>query len=160
MIILWSLCSFSFYVISYYVTEFPGSIYTNGILMGVADLTACFVSTILLKWINFKQIFFSSFSICLVVSLIFTFYNNSPEVGYICVFLLRHSITILFMLCFFVTSEIFSSNVKARVFSICNFFARALTLMAPMVAQAVPNAMLTITAACTIGVLSVNFLKA
>lgn len=42
MIVNWSSCSFSYYLLSYYTKYFKGTMYSNTALLGVADILATF----------------------------------------------------------------------------------------------------------------------
>lgn len=96
MIILWSTCSLAFYIVSFYLTEFPGSIFTNGILMGLADLLVGPVTKLSTQCFSIKQIILTSLSITSVVSLALSTVNGSVEFGYVCVFLIRLNISLVF----------------------------------------------------------------
>jgi hypothetical protein len=96
MIILWSICSLAFYIVSFYLTEFPGSIYTNGILMGIADLLVGPVTKLSTQSFSIKQIILTSLGITSAVSVALSTIDGSIEFGYACVFLIRLNISLVF----------------------------------------------------------------
>ena len=74
MIFNWSVCSFCYYVISFFVQYFKGDIYTNGVTMGIADALAVACVRIGQIYISTKKGFiisyFSVFSFTLLYMLV------------------------------------------------------------------------------------------
>jgi MFS family permease len=68
MIINWSSCSFSYYLLSYYTKYFKGTIYSNTALLGLADILATFSMRIMQNFFETKTNFMISFSLVFVVS--------------------------------------------------------------------------------------------
>jgi len=71
MILNWSTCSFSYYLLSYYTKYFKGSIYTNTMLLGVADICATFAMRGLQVFFETKTGFMISFCLVFIVSCIY-----------------------------------------------------------------------------------------
>jgi len=61
MVLNWSVCSFSYYVIGFFVKNFKGNMYTNAITMGGADLVAVTSLRLLQSHVSTKLGFILSF---------------------------------------------------------------------------------------------------
>ena len=59
----WGVACFSFYVLSYYVKYFSGSILVNGLLLGCADITAAIIGKTLQKCYSTKTMLMTGFTI-------------------------------------------------------------------------------------------------
>ena len=82
MAVNWSVCSFSFYVISFYLTDFPGSVYLNGSLLGIADLFAAPLSIVSAKYLGYSKSYAAGFSTACVFTIIYAIFESSHAVGY------------------------------------------------------------------------------
>lgn len=68
MVINWSTCSFSYYLLSYYTKYFKGTMYTNTALLGLADILATFSMRGLQVFFETKIAFVISFALVFLVS--------------------------------------------------------------------------------------------
>ncbi len=57
MIGMWSISAFSYYLVGLYIKYFPGNIYVNYSMLGIADMAASFHLRIIQKYLNTKNSF-------------------------------------------------------------------------------------------------------
>lgn len=62
MVLNWCVCSFCFYVLGFFVKYFKGSMYTNGTMMGLADLIAAIIVRISQSFTSTKTGFILAYS--------------------------------------------------------------------------------------------------
>ena len=72
---------------------------------------------------------------------------------------MRFGVTFAFGLSYFGNQEYFESIYLSTVFGICNIFARSSTVAAPMVAEVVPEPIITITILSFIAAIFSKFLR-
>ena len=71
MAFIWCSCSFCFYFIGYFVKYLEGDMYTNTIMMGVADLYAALLTQVAQSYLSTKKGFFYSFIFVAMVTVIY-----------------------------------------------------------------------------------------
>ena len=49
-VILWSMCSFNFYMLTFFMKYFPGNIFENSLCFAVSDLLAFTLSGLVIKY--------------------------------------------------------------------------------------------------------------
>lgn len=125
MTLNWSVCSLSFYVISYYANDFPGSMFINVLFMMIADLISGALSyLVFVKWFSLNHGFSIAYIFVVVITIIYSCFPHLQWVEYFCVFSMRFGINLNFCLCYFGSSEIFDVKVRSRSFAVNNYFAR------------------------------------
>lgn len=159
MCLNWGVCSLSNYIISYYVGGFPGNIFLNSMIMVASDIISSLLCVVYIKYLGFNKGFFVGFSIAVAVTIAFAFVQTNVYAGYICVFVMKLGVAICFNMCYFGTSEYFDANVKSRSYAISNFFARTLTITAPMIVALMPHPIIVITILTFVTAITSMFLK-
>ena len=71
--LIWLMSSFNFYLITFYLKSFPGSIYVNSICFAGADMIAFLSSGIILKKLSISQGLTISYSTSLVAGIAYLF---------------------------------------------------------------------------------------
>ena len=116
MIINWCMCSFSYYVIGFFVKYFKGNMYTNAIMMGLADLSATFIIKIAQSFVSTKPAFLISFMLICFSTILYFFVQNSELLVPMCILLMRSGAAFAFSLAYFTNSEIFPPEFQSAVF--------------------------------------------
>ena len=83
---VWLLSSFNFYLITFYLKKFPGSIYVNSVIFAMADITAFLSSGAILKFFRIWQGLTFSYVISLIGGLGYLVFYSS-EIGWLIPFL-------------------------------------------------------------------------
>ena len=138
MIMCWCSMSSSFNVLSFFMKYLPGDIYMNS---GVSGLS-CFIflfSHILFKHFSSKKTLVISFMITLFAALILIILSClsciNPFNFSLILLISRCGISLATCFIFVIHTELFSTGFLATSYGICNFFARGVTLFAPLVAE-------------------------
>ena len=145
MLINWSTCSFSYYLLSYYVRYFKGSIYSNTALLGLADILATFGIRGLQAFFQTKIGFMIWFSLVFWVSIFYYTVSHITALVAIWVFMMRFGITGGFILAYYGNSEYFQTDFSSTALGIWNTCARFATIISPMVAEVLPQPIILIS---------------
>jgi MFS transporter, OCT family, solute carrier family 22 (organic cation transporter), member 4/5 len=145
MIINWSSCSFSYYLLSYYTKYFKGTIYSNTALLGLADILATFSMRIMQNFFETKTSFMISFSLVFVVSWFYYIVMHEVVLVAIWVLLMRYGVTTAFSLAYYGNSEYFQTDMVSTAFGACNTMARLSTIVSPMLAEVLAQPIILIT---------------
>ena len=136
--IIWLLSSFNFYLITFYLKSFPGSIFVNSLCFALADVVAFLSSGLILKYFVTSQGLCFSYSLCLVAGIFYLIFFSSsiswviPLIIFIC----RIGGSMSFNIGYISVARLFPTKYVSTVFGIVNFVAHLLTVGAPMVAEA------------------------
>lgn len=76
MTLNWSVCSFCYYMISFFVQYFKGDIYTNAVTIGVADALAVTLVRVGQMYISTKKGFVCSFVAVFSATLVYMLVQN------------------------------------------------------------------------------------
>ena len=71
MALNWSVCSFSFYVLGYYIDDFDGNLYVNAVLMASADIIASVLSIKYLDLLSYNYAFSLGFTITTLSTILY-----------------------------------------------------------------------------------------
>jgi hypothetical protein len=139
---IWLFSSFNFYLITFYLKSFPGSIYINSSCFAVADMLAFLASGIILNKVTIKQGLCFSYSLSLVASLVYQFmYIRADEE-----MIRKYAIPLIILFCriggsmsfnigYISVARLFPTQFVATVFGIVNFVSHIITVGAPIVAE-------------------------
>ena len=136
---LFCAASFNYYLNNFYLKYIPGSIYLNTVVSSLAEWFSTLISGFIAIFLGSKNGFTASFAICSIAGIVLLICENNENaiasVPYI-VLAAKFGISLAFTLLYMCTLIYFPSMFLGRVFGICNVTARALTILAPMVAEA------------------------
>lgn len=135
MVILWSVTSLNYYLITYYMKYVPGNIYVNTTVSTISELLGYSVSGLAYKIIGGKAAFIVSFAISSVGGFLIAFV---PAVGYEIagfVLLAKFGISFAFNLVYVITPTLFPTDLCSTAFGVCNSFAMLSSVLSPMIAE-------------------------
>jgi len=136
---IWLLSSFNFYLITFYLKNIPGSIYTNSIVFAFADIIAFASSGMILKYFLISQGLCFSYGLSLIGGIVYLIFK-SREMQYpwlipllVCVCRIGGSMS--FNIGYISVARLFPTKYTATVFGIVNLVSHIITVGAPMVAE-------------------------
>ena len=131
------LSSFNFYLITFYLKKFPGSIYVNSFCFGFADMIAFLSSGMILKYYTIAQGLSFSYSLSLIAGCLYlAFYSvQIPWVIPVLVCFSRIGGSMSFNIGYVSVARLFPTKFVSTVFGIVNFVSHSFTVGAPMVAE-------------------------
>ena len=135
MVVLWSVTSLNYYLITYYMKYVPGNIYVNTTVSTVSELLGYGLSGIAILSFGGKASFTISFLISAVGGFLIAFV---PAVGYEIasfVLLAKFGISCAFNLVYVITPTLFPTDLCSTAFGVCNSFAMLSSVFSPMVAE-------------------------
>ena len=94
---------------------------------------------------NLYNIYAIGYIIAASITIMDVAFESSIIISYIWVFLMRFGVYLCFTLWYYANSEYFKPKVKSRAYSLCNFWARTLTIFSPMIAETVPKSLLIVS---------------
>lgn len=132
------------YGIGFGLNELSGDIYTNGMLLGVADLISCTSLSYLANKIGRKKSILLTWGCATVGCLVYDFVRNYPAAAYAAVTVARFGSVGCFALIFLITSETFPTELRGLIFGISNATARFGGLAAPLISSYLYHFMLVL----------------
>lgn len=135
--IIWSSVSFAYYILTFYMKYLPGSIYSNTLASSVSEILATLLSGYLLAKSGEKNTLLFSFGSSFVfgLPLIYLKPETYPWVSASCILMTKFGISCAFNICYLVTCDYFPRLYHSSIYGLCNFFARLVTIAAPLVAE-------------------------
>lgn len=85
MVFNWSVCSFCFYVIGFFIKYFRGSMYTNAMMMGTADIIAAISVRIAQMYISTKRGFIIAYLWVFIVTVFYLLFESIESLIPICI---------------------------------------------------------------------------
>lgn len=130
-------CSFSYYLITFYVKYLPGSIFTNQIVSSLAEAFACLSTLIILKWMSIKNGFAMSFFVSGLACVCVMYAQATGKDWMVPLGVLgaKSGVAIAFAFLYFSMVFYFQSAFLGFVMGISNVIGRSSTILAPMVAE-------------------------
>jgi hypothetical protein len=148
MIILWSISSFDYYLISFFMKYIPGNIYINASFSTIAEIVANMTSSVVYKFFGPKTAFVLCFTISAVGGILIAFIPSTvnPYLEAFFVLVAKFGISFAFTMVYLITPGLFPTELRGTVYGICNVAARFLTILSPILAEfAEPTPMLCYT---------------
>lgn len=161
MAYMWAACSFGYYMIIFYLKYLPGNIYNNSLSNGGSDLIAVLTAGYLYGSLGIRKSFTLLFAMSVVGGLTIIFVGESRlDLMPIFVVITKFGITGGFVLVYCSTVNVFPTLFCSTALGFCNFFARVLSILAPIVAeQKAPIPMIILTALAAVGIVMIQFVK-
>ncbi len=107
MFFIWFCVDIVHYGIGFGLNELSGSLYTNGMLIGIADLISCVSVSFLANHIGRKKSILVTWGCATVGCLVYDFIRGYPLPSYFAVTIARFGSVGCFALIFLITSESF-----------------------------------------------------
>lgn len=137
MVVLWSVSSLDYYLISFFLKYIPGSIYVNATVSTLAEIVANMTSGAVYKFFGAKTAFVLCFTISAVggflIALMPSDANSLLEAFFVLV--AKFGISFAFTMVYLITPGLFPTELRGTVFGICNVIARFLTILSPILAE-------------------------
>ena len=162
MAYMWSACSFAYYMINFYMKYLPGNIFTNTFASGFSEMTADALSGLIYRRLGAKTTYSGLLALSLLggVCILFMGESTSTVLMPIFVMLAKFGISGAFNVNYVCTVDVFPTLFMATALGFCNFFSRALTILAPEVAERPPPLpMAVFTALCAGGIVLIQFVR-
>lgn len=144
MIVLWSVASLDYYLISFMLKYVPGNVYINASVSTISEIVGTMISGFVYKVLGPKMAFGISFSISALGGFLIALMPNvNTYLIALYVLIAKFGITFAFSMVYLITPTLFPTEVTATVFGICNVVARFATILSPILAEfAEPTPML------------------
>ena len=147
---MWSISSFNYYLITFYMKYVPGNIYVNTTASALSENVAYVVSGLLLNKIGIKLCYVCALIIAIVGGFLLA---AMPATGWTeasFVLICKFGISWSFNNCYLSTPLLFPAHLRVRVFGICHLLASFVTVLSPLLAEIdppTPMIVFTITSA-------------
>jgi len=136
MCVFWTVSSFNYYIITFYLKYIPGNVYVNTTLSCTAEVIAYLFSGYIMTTFGVKLSYMIGFILAAAGGILLVIFFNA-EGALIAVFILfaKFGIALDFNLCYLATPTMFPIALTTTAFGICNIFARIATIMSPLIAE-------------------------
>lgn len=135
MTVLWIAVTFNFYLMGFYLSNMEGDINQNSLFQGIGMIAAFVISGPIIEKLGFKHSFAFFFTLSLVPAVLYTLIpNKSSTLISALVFIGRLGICPCYSLTFIASNSLFPAAIKSSLFAFCNIIARAICMIAPVVA--------------------------
>ena len=136
MVILWSVSSLNYYLITFFMKYIPGNLYVNTSVSTISELIAYVFSGFVYQTFGGKKAFIVSFALSATGGFLIAFI---PAGGYLIatfVLIAKFGISFAFNLVYLITPTLFPTALTTTAFGVCNVFARFSTILSPILAEA------------------------
>ena len=137
-IILWSMCSFNFYMLTFFLKYFPGNIFQNSLMFAVSDLIAFALSGTVIQYTSVVRSYKLAFLISSVGGILYIFFAPIPDLIPMFICLSRMGVTMAFNLGYISVPRLFPVKFQSTVYAVVNLFAHIIACAGPVVAE-MPN---------------------
>lgn len=159
MAYMWACCSFSYYMVIFYLKYLPGNIYNNSFASSGTDCIAVLFGGLFYSKLGIKKTFSLLFSCSVIGGLLIIFIGqNNESLMPIFVVITKFGISGGFVNVYISTVDVFPTLFCGTALGFCNFFARVLTIVAPQVAEREPPLpMIVLCSLCFGGIILIQF---
>ena len=135
-VILWAMCSFNFYMLTFFLKYFPGNIFENSLCFAGSDLVAFTLSGIVIKLTSVNNGYRLAFLISSVGGVLYLLFSHGAG-AYIPVFvcLSRIGVTMAFNMGYISVPRLFPIKFQSTVYAVVNLFAHLIACFGPIVAE-------------------------
>jgi hypothetical protein len=134
--VIWSAAMFNFYLITFYLKYFPGSIFKNSLFFALSDFASFTISgTILKKWNNPNRALLASFGLSGVGAVIYLLFYWQHSLIPVFVILSRIGNSMAFNVVYISNNRFFPTKYLASTYGIVNFVSHLIAIGAPMLAE-------------------------
>ena len=155
-VIIWfSVVSFNFYIIGFYLKYIGGNIYINTLVCTLSEFLGTTSFWLIQNLFGTKKGFVLWFVWTAIFSAPLMFITNPAQIA-TSVLLAKYFIEVTFCLAYFVGPEYFDPLFVPFSFSMCSFWARFITMAAPQIAEIKPRQIPIIVFLIISGVASIS----
>lgn len=153
---IWIYSSFTYYLIGYYVKYFPGDIFTNFLMMTIAEIIAPITLRFVQKKFTTKYVSRYLLLCAAGTSVLFIVndYFGSVTIIPVLILLIRIFVKAVYSLGYYSNGKLFPTLVKTSIFSLTNGIGRPFSALSTMVTEYTthPGEIFLITALAFTGV--------
>lgn len=154
---MWSISSFNYYLITFYMKYVPGSIFVNTTASSISENLSYVVSGLLLNIIGIKLCYISALIIAIAGGICLVLFPVGGLWEALFVLIAKFGISWSFNNCYLSTPLLFPAHLRVRIFGICHLMASFVTVLAPLLAEEKPpTPMIIFTLTCA-GILMISF---
>ena len=140
MSIIWTICSFTYYLGKFQLKFVAGDVFTNSIFSSIADTVARPIGFILYRYLSAKSALTVLFSVSFFGSFPVMFSEGASEnfeefVVPICLFIMNLGTSATFGNLYMGHMDLFPIVFSSTSMGVCNILARAFTSLAPIIAE-------------------------
>ena len=137
-VLMFSVTSFNYYLINFYLKYIPGNVFINTIVAAIADFVAHILVGFIVKYTGNKNAFTLSFILTFVSGILLWYFAGNDMIDSVPYVVLsaKFGASAAFAILYMSTISFFPSRFMGIVFGVCNVTARAVTILAPMIAEA------------------------
>lgn len=136
MVLLWSLSTFDWHIINFFILDLKGDLYLNTLVLNFTPLVAIFLSSLIFKYTSLKKSFMLLFLISAFGSgaLLYT-ETERPWPNALLILASKFGFSGALNLCLLATAYLFPAKFSAIAFGITNTFSKIALIFAPIFAQ-------------------------
>ena len=151
MLVIWSFCSFSFFLIPFYLSSIDADFYALSFSSEIAEFIASIICLFITKLMKLERALFMFLSLVVVSALGLMGYklfmeshseSSSKEmhdiINGVLIMLTNLGAVCSFDIAYLVNPELFPTMVLASAYGACNVFGRMISISSPIVAR-IPN---------------------
>ena len=146
-----------FYGILFGLKNLKGNIYINGLMVGLADVSAGFSLAFLSNILGRRGLIRITWAICGIACLIYNFVKVNQIASYITILIGKYGATCSFSLMFLISSEIFPTSIRGQMVGISNACARIGGAIAPLMGGYLGEDMMYVFGALAVVSFTVTF---
>lgn len=155
---MWSIGSFNYYLIMFYMKYVPGSIYVNTTFGAISENSAYFVSGLLLNKIGIKLCFIIPYIVAIIGGFLLFAFPSTGITEAIFVLVAKFGICWGYNNCYLSTPLLFPAHLRVRTFGIVHLLASFVTVLAPLIAEVNPPTPMIIFTILSIAALLISTL--
>ena len=137
-VLLWSMCSFNFYMLTFFMKYFPGNIFENSLCFAFSDLIAFTLSGLVIRYTTVVRGYKLAFLISSIGGVLYILFSNMPVLIPVFLCLSRMGVTMAFNMGYISVPRLFPVKFQSTVYAIVNLFAHIIACFAPLVAEIPP----------------------
>lgn len=130
------MCSFNFYMLTFFMKYFPGDIFENSLSFAFSDLVAFTMSGLIIKYTTVVRGYQIAFLISTIGGILYVLFSSvaaSMIPVFIC--LSRMGVTMAFNMGYISVPKLFPTKFQSTVYAVVNLFAHLVACAAPLVAE-------------------------
>ena len=132
------MCSFNFYMLTFFMKYFPGNIFENSLCFAFSDLIAFTLSGLVIRYTTVVRGYKLAFLISSIGGLLYILFSNMPVLIPVFLCLSRMGVTMAFNMGYISVPRLFPIKFQSTVYAIVNLFAHIIACFAPLVAEIPP----------------------
>jgi len=135
--LVWSSAMFNFYLITFYLKYFPGSIFVNSIWFALSDFFSFILSGVVLKQSNNPNTtLVASFSVSAVGGVLYLMFYHYESAVPLFIILSRVGNSMAFNTVYVSNNRFFPTRFQSSTYGLANFVSHVIAVGAPMLAEA------------------------